>query len=434
MTNDGLDDKLSPGLPPEVVERIVGELPDRGEKVVGCLRTAAVLIKDAVDDGRGLRLAESAGYNLREALDAVVAGRSPVGDGLPAILEAWDRYRSEASQPGADRATSLQELEDVLARVSENRERSSYHAARLLSYLRAQTGVDPLPGDLDPIGEYARLRQDANAALHSEVALDAVTALYDRTVAWFIRMFTPPDAMVQALGALAIEPWRGGEQVDQLRELATNPHHLRLFFGRLADPAWLTPLYEAGLIQLPQPNLPWPAAGLLEGLGRTSPAEVAGLLERLLADSTNLPRDQRVGPRFELLRTASQLGAAGHPVVAEVVRLHPDNPAVRALGVGVVKRADPADLIVKQVADAVLGGKPLDRDHYHVGVVLDQLEAGLDADNIVDRTRLLAGKVRRVVRDPDMRFVVLDIARLTAELGDEHHYVDIPRSAPVSCP
>jgi hypothetical protein len=425
VTTNGPDDKLSPGLPPEAIERIVGELPDRAEKVVGCLHTAAVLIKDAVDDGRGLRLAESAGYNLREALDAVVGGRSPVGDGLPVILEAWDRYRSEVSQPGADRAASLQALEDVLARVSENRERSSYHAARLLSYLRAQTGVDPLQGDLDPIGEYARLRQDANAALHSEVALDAVTALYDRAVAWFIRMFTPPDARVQALGSLAIEPWRGGEQVDELRELATNPHHLRLFFGRLADPAWLTPLYEAGLIQLPQLNLPWSAAGLLEGLGRTSPAEVAGLLERLLADSTNLPLDQRVGPRFELLRAASQLGAAGHPVVAEVAGLHPDIPAVRALGVGVVKRADPADLIVKQVADAVLGGKPLDRDHYHVGVVLDQLEAGLDAGNIVDRTRLLAGKIRRVVRDPDMRFVVLDIARLTAELGDEHHYVDM---------
>ncbi|MGH3962847.1 MAG: hypothetical protein ACRDRY_06265 [Pseudonocardiaceae bacterium] len=426
MTTDEPDDQLLPELPPEVVERIVGELPTRGEKVIGCLRTAAVLIKQAVDDDRGLRLAESAGYNLREALDAVVAGRSPVSGGLPAILEAWDRYQSEANQPGADRAASLQAVEDALQRVAENRDRSSYHAARLLDYLRAKTGVDPLPGDLDPIGEYTRLRKDANTALHSEFALDAVTALYDRAVGWFIRMFTPPDALIHALGELAIEPWRGQEQVDRLRELATNQHHLKLFFGRLADPAWLMPLYESRIMQLPQPTVLWPAAGLLDGLGRTSPAEVAGLLERMLADSRGLPREQQhVGARFELLRVASQLGAAGHPVVAGVTAHHPDNQAVRALGLGVVKRADPADPVVKQIADAVLSGKPLDGDHYYVGAVLDQLEAGLNAGNVVERTRMLAEKVRRVVRDPDMRFIALDIARLTAELGDERHYVVI---------
>lgn len=422
MTTE-LDDQLLPELPPEVVERILGELPARGEKVVGCLRTAAVLIKQAVGDDRGLRLAESAGYNLREAFDAVVDGRSPVSGGLPAILEAWDRYQSEADHPGADRAASLKALEDVLRRVAEKRDRSSYHAARLLDYLRAKTGIDPLPGDLDPIGEYTRLRNTGNTATHDAFALDAVTVLYDRVVAWFVRMFTPPDTVVHALRELALEPWRGPEQVDRLRELATNPHHLRLFFGRLADPAWLTPLYEAGFMQLPQPDLPWPAAGLLDGLGRTSPAEVAGLLERVLADSRKLPHEQHIGARFELLRVASQLGAAGHPIVAGVAALHPDNQAVRALGLGVVKRADPADPVVTQIADAVLNGKPRDRDHYYVGVVLEQLEAGLDAGNVVERTRMLAAKVRRAVRDPDMKFVGLDIARLTAELGEERHYV-----------
>lgn len=255
VTSGEQDDQLLPELPPEVVERILSELP-RGERVLGCLRTAAVLIKQAVDDDRGLRLAGSAGYNLREALDAVVEGRSPVSGGLPAILEAWDRYQLEMDQPGADRAASLKALEDVLRQVTENRDRNSYYAAQMLDYLRAQTGVDPLPGDLDPIGEYTRLRKPANKATHDEVALDGVTALYDGAVAWFIRMFTPPDKVVHALRELALEPWQGSEQVEQLRELATNPHHLRLFFGRLADPAWLTPLYEAGLIQLPQPNVP----------------------------------------------------------------------------------------------------------------------------------------------------------------------------------
>jgi hypothetical protein len=424
VTNGGQDDRQLPELPPEVVERILGELP-RGERVFGCLRTAAVLIKQAVGDDGGLRLAESAGYNLREALDTVVKGRSPVSGGLPAILDAWDRYQSEVDQPEADRAASLQALLDALRRVAEKRDQSSYHGARLLSYLRAQTGIDSLPGDLDPIGEYIRLRKDANTATHDDAALDTVTTLYDRAVAWFIRMFTPPDRVVHALSELALEPWQGPEQIDRLRELATNPHHLRLFFGRPVDPAWLTPLYEAGLIKLPQPDLPWPVAGLLDGLGRTSPTEVAGLLERMLADSRELPRERHVGARFELLRVASQLGAAGHPVVAGIVAFHPDNQAVRALGVGVVKRADPADPVVQQVADTVLNGKPLDHDHYHISIVLDQLDAGLDAGNVADRIRMLAAKVRRVAGDPDMRLVALDIARLTAELGDEREYIVI---------
>jgi chaperonin GroEL len=122
------DEQGMPELPPQVVERIVDELSSRGEKAVTCQRTAAELIKQAVDDDRGLRLAESAGYNLREALDAVVTGRPPVSGGLPAILAAWERYQSEVAQPDADMTASLSALEDVLHRVAENRDRSSYHA------------------------------------------------------------------------------------------------------------------------------------------------------------------------------------------------------------------------------------------------------------------------------------------------------------------
>jgi hypothetical protein len=410
-------------LAPEVIERIVAELAGRGPRVIDCLRTAEELVGQAVADQRGLRLAESAGYNLREALDTVVAGRTPASGGLPAILDAWNRYQVAAREPGADSAASLAELEDVLRQVADNRDRNSYHGARLLAYLREQTGVDPLSGDADPVVQYASLRKAADTAVHDELALDAVTDLYDRTVAWFTRLFTPPGTVVNALRALARQGWKGTEQVDRLRGLATNPHHMRLFLGQLLDPAWLTALYEADLVGLPRPNSPWPVAGLLDGLGRTAPADVAILLERLVADSRGLPREQQVGARFELLRVASHLGAFGHPVVARVAVLHPGNRAVRALAVSVVKRADPADLIVEQVADALLSGRHGEDDRYYVAVLLEQLEAGLDAKNVVARTRMLAAKMRRAARDPQAGTIVLDIAKLTAELRDEHGYV-----------
>jgi len=384
-----------------------------------------VLIEQAVDDERGLRLAESAGYNLREALDAVVVGRTPAGQGLPAILQAWDRYESARRQPGEDGSDSFTALQEVLRRVADNRDRSSYHAARLLDYLRVQTGVDPLPGERDPIGEYSRLRQDANTAVHAEFALDAVTALYERTIAWFIRMFNPPGDVVDALRDLAGQPWRGPEQIERLRELATNPHHMRLFLGQLGDPSWLVPLYQAGLIGLPLPDAAWPVTGLLDGIGRVSPGDVAAVLRCVLADSNQLPREQQLGARFELLRMASQLGVAGYPVVARVAALHPESRAVCTLAVGVVRQADPADSVVAQVADAVLAGKRSGRDDYHVRVVLDQLCAGIETDNAVARTRMMAAKVRRAAAEPDTRFIALDIAALTADLDDEYQYLVI---------
>ena len=72
-------------LPAEVVEQVVVELSDRGEKAAAALRTAARLIAQAGHDDTGLRFTESAAYNLREALEAVVTGRTPVRRGVPAI-------------------------------------------------------------------------------------------------------------------------------------------------------------------------------------------------------------------------------------------------------------------------------------------------------------------------------------------------------------
>jgi hypothetical protein len=420
MTVTAGDKQPLPELPPEVVERVLVELPARGEKAVASLRTAASLITQATSDDRGLRFAESAAYNVREALDAVVSGRSPVEGGLPAVHAAWSRYESELAQPGNDGAASLLALTDVLRRVAEKRDRNSLHTSQLLGYLRGKSGVDPLPGELDPVKEYGQLRKEASGSLHTVTALDASTLLYERTVAWFIRMFTPPDALVHAVRALATEPWHDPRQITRLGELVSNQHHLRLFLRQLVDPAWLIPLYEADIVTLPQPDVPWPVNGLVDGLGRTAPAGVAALLERMLADSKQQLRpEQRLGARFELLRLATRLGAVAHGVVAGVVTAHPENRAVRALGAGAVKRADAADPLVERVARAVLRGKPYDHDRYYYELMLERHEAGLNPGNVVSRVRMVAAKVRDVAQHPKVGWVALDIARLTTALGED---------------
>jgi hypothetical protein len=80
--SDASDDGLLPGLPGAVVERLRAELGARAEKVVGCLRTAVALMAQAEVDTRGLRLAESAAYNLRE-----------LGHRVETTLMAADRAR-----------------------------------------------------------------------------------------------------------------------------------------------------------------------------------------------------------------------------------------------------------------------------------------------------------------------------------------------------
>ncbi|MEU4744491.1 hypothetical protein AB0G02_29090, partial [Actinosynnema sp. NPDC023658] len=395
------------------------ELPERGEKVVACVRTAAALLGWAEKDESGLRFAESAAYNLRQSLDAVVEDTAPPESDLRAILNAWKNYQAVLDSLGGAGDAPLRELHDTLRRVSEKKQQHSFHANRLLGYLRGKAGVDPLPGELSPVGEYEDIRGQANKGLHDRAALAAATALYYRTVAWFVRVFTPPDALVESLRGLAAEPWQGAQQIDRLRVLVSNHHHLRLFFGHLTDPAWLTPLHEAGIAALPEPGMPWPVAGVADGLGRTSPRQVADLLERLLVDCSALPRDQQVQPGFELLRVASLLGHDAHEVVARTAAAFPGNRAVRALSVGVAKKADPHDPLVGRVADVVLNAEPHDRERYYYKTVLDQLVAGLDEDNVASRGRMLAAKVRRAARHERAGWIVLGVARLTADLHED---------------
>ncbi len=98
--------------------------------------------------------------------------------------------------------------------------------------------------------------------------------------------------------------------------------------------------------------------------------------------------------RFELLRIATELGPPAHGVVVEIVRQHSDVPLVRFLGVETALKADAADSAVLDVADAVLNHfrRFGDGDRYHGVMILDHLQAGVTADNVTSRARMLAGR------------------------------------------
>lgn len=310
-----------PGLPPEVVARLVTELGGQGNKVIDCLRTAAALISQAGHARSGLRLAESAAYNIREALDAVVEGRAAPEGGVGAAVAAWRRYQLAVGEPGADAAAARAELDGVLGRLEQDEERQAFKTRKLLEYIRSQTGIEPLPGEDDPTVRYSRLRKRANDALHDYGTASAVTALYDDALAWFIRFFTPPDDRVRAVTALAERPYADGI-VDELRKLVLNFHHLGLFFSRLQDPGWLDPLHEAGLIPMPREGEPWPVTRLVEGAGAIEPERLAAVLDRLLCESKHEPEPRRLGIARQILQDASRLGAAGHELAKKIITKH----------------------------------------------------------------------------------------------------------------
>lgn len=85
-----------------VEARILWEVgPVAGERILRCLWTPSNLLQTSyLDPQEGVRYAESAAYNLREALDTVVRDNPAGNGGLATVLDAWDPTRSLAGCQG----------------------------------------------------------------------------------------------------------------------------------------------------------------------------------------------------------------------------------------------------------------------------------------------------------------------------------------------
>ncbi|RJQ91128.1 hypothetical protein D5S19_02305 [Amycolatopsis panacis] len=405
-------------LPEEVVERIIEVLAERGKKVLACLRTADAFLRQAAEDDAGLRYAESAGYNIREALDAVVEDSEAVRDGVPSALDAWNRYLGSLGSSPEARDAAWRPLEIEMSRLGKRRNSASSRASKLIGFLRRRTGVDALPGGADPVTEYKKLHDESSKAVHGDAALATATDLFDRAVAWFVRIFAPPESIIQAIRKLAREPYRSLEQLDRLQQIAYDEHHLRLFFAAVTDPAWLPAMLQRGLITLPEANGLWPVAALIDGLGQSHAPEVATVLEDLGGRVKTLPQGLRIPAAFELLRVALHIGPHGHGVAGTIVESYFQERNIIGLAVEVVRQAAPEAPVVKRIADVAIGTEPFDNNYYRNTVLLKQLAAGLTLDNAKTRIELLAAKLARLITPANLT-LPLDTARLTAEL-DEH--------------
>jgi hypothetical protein len=432
-----------PQLAPTVELRLQMDLgPERAGEVIRCLRTAMALLKQREADCHGFRLAASAAYNLREALNRTVENHDPAEGGLSLVLTAWATYEAQIGMPDSDRAAARETFDSVMRTVASGKSRASGYARKLITHLQQRAGVTPLEGATDPIREFQTLLEQANNGLHGNLSDNQAVQLLERILDWFRRVFASPDEVVDQILNLAAQPWTSNQQTQQLAQLATNSHHLRLFFGAVKDPAWLTPLHSAGLVAIPAPEVGWPAAALTGGLGRTAPARVAKLLQLVLNDIKRLPKDERIAPHFELLRIAVHIGVEGWPVVIHVASKHGDNEAVQSLAVRAALDAEPSDPFVETIANLVLNYcSPFPRPARHETVeILNHLTAGTSIDNFVARGRILASKTRSQAKNDEEQVVRrwLDPEALSLDLAEHpqtlllfaHHLSRLISSAP----
>ena len=130
-----------------------------------------------------------------------------------------------------------------------------------------------------------------------------------------------------------------------------------------------------------------------------------------------------MGYTREIIRVASQLGPAGHGVALEILKRHPRDDWVQTIALAIAHGADPTDPIQVAVADAVIGNEP-HHDHGHrTEAALQGLVGGINQENADERIRLLATKVRRLANDAQERYLVMDIAALTAARDDVREQV-----------
>lgn len=413
-TAENPDASPVPDVDEAVASRIIAELGESaGRRVLMCLRAAAELIRLSRADDE-FRFAESAAYNVREALDSVVRDRPAAEGGLRTALDAWDKYKLVCEQPGADEPSARAELGSVLDGLTQDGRRQAFMTRKLLEWFRQQTGVSPLAGDDDPTVHYQRLREAAQTILHADANTAEVRALYSDAVAWFTRFFAPPSDIARRLEELAALPYTI-ELGAELRSLALNGHHVRLFLQHLADPAWLQPMRQAGLLGLPVAGEPWPVAALTTDSRRVADTVVAGVLEQMVDELVSLPKEQRPVAAFEIARTACWLGHAGYPIVAELARRFPDDDGVRVFAGTASKGLDAADPAQLVIADALIGNEPRHDGGYLTRRLVTRLVEGMTSANIEERFRLIALKLRRLADQE--RFLALDIAALSVE-GD----------------
>lgn len=377
---------------PQLLDHLLVEFGDHGERAVGFLRTAHALL--CLDSTMVLpRLPETITYCLREAMKTIPASQ-PLGGGSlwrtasRAVSDARRRYELVKDVPGEDAPGALNDLLAAIDDLDLVHSQEGIHERRLIAIMVNRTGTLPVASGTAPIQAYQDLLRELDEALHGDSTLDRALELWDRCAAILRQLFLPPELRHLELESLAALESPSADEVDRLLPLIAGSNHLRHFLSRIASPEWLEMLIDTGILDPPAENGPWPVFAAVDQLapdhGPTVAAWLATMYDRHPADAARA---------WFVARAAVDVGPNAASVVLRALRDHGSVAGIAALGTWAIEKLEPQSPIVEELADVLLNEAPWRAAHY-VDSVVERLVGGTDESSATRRLELLCWKLR----------------------------------------
>lgn len=377
---------------PQLLDHLVVEFGDHGERAVGFLRTAhALLSLDSTVEPP--RLPETITYCLREAMKTIPASQPLGGGGLwrtasRAVSDARRRYELVKDVPGEDAQGALNDLLAAIDDLDLVHSQEGIHERRLITIMVNRTGALPVASGTAPIQAYQDLLSELDEALHGDSTMDRALELWDRCAVILRQLFLPPELRHLELESLAAIESPSAEDVDRLLPLIAGPNHLRHFLSRIASPQWLEMLIDTGILDPPAENGPWPVFAAVDRLapdqGPTVGAWLASMYDRHPADAARA---------WFIARAAVDVGPNAAGVVLRALRDHGSIAGIAALGTWAIEKLEPRSPIVEELADVLLNEAPW-RAASYVDPVVERLVGGTDESSAARRLQLLGWKLR----------------------------------------
>lgn len=377
---------------PQLLDHLVVEFGDHGERAVGFLRTAQELL--SLDSTIVLpRLPETITYCLREAMKTIPASQPLGGGGLwrtasRSVSDARRRYELVKDVPGEDAQGALNDLLAAIDDLDLVHSQEGIHERRLITIMVNRTGALPVASGTAPIRAYQDLLRELDEALHGDSTMERALELWDRCAVIVRQLFLPPELRHLEFESLAAIGSPSADEVDRLLTLIAGPNHLRHFLSRIASPQWLEMLLDTGILDPPAENGPWPVFAAVDRLapdhGPTVGAWLATMYDRHPADAARA---------WFVARAAVDVGPSAAGVVLRALRDHGSVAGIAALGTWAIEKLEPQSPIVEELADVLLNEAPWHAARY-VDPVVERLVGGTDESNAARRLQLLCWKLR----------------------------------------
>lgn len=388
-------------IDPRLLDHLVVEFGDHGERAVEFLRTAQRLLE--LDPAAALpRLPETITYCLREAMKTIPASQELGGGGLwrtasHAVSDARRRYELVRGMPGEDEQGALDDLLAAIDDLDLVHSQEGIHERRLIAIMVNRTGVLPVACGTAPVKAYHELLRELDEALHGDASLDGARERWDRCAAVLRQLFLPPELRHVELESLAEIESPTADDVERLLPLIAGPNHLRHFLSQIASPRWLEMVTASGILDPPAEQGPWPVLAAVDQLaprhGPTIATWLAGLYDGHGADAVRA---------WFVARAAVDVGPDAVGVVLRALRDHDCVPAIATMGTLAVENLDPESQVVEELADVLLNEGTW-RAAGYVKPVIERLVGGTDESNAARRVQLVCWKLRAVPSDEGSR-------------------------------